>query len=313
MASGDTKRNQLILAVILLTQVLVAGYFLLPEAGTPVPVATLLKRKSSVSLAVLVLLLVWETLAPFFRFFLGRWRERGLHAGRNFVVGTLNSVVVSTFIATVWLWVSNWTAGHQFGLFHWLHLPGWADLLGAILLLDVWMYKWHWMNHRFRFLWRFHRLHHSDARMDVTTASRFHLGEILFSSLLRVPLLVLSGIQLWQVVLYEAVLFAVVQFQHANVALPRWLDDTLRVFIVTPAMHKIHHSRVPRETDSNYASLFSFWDRFFGTFVWREDQAAIQLGLDEFDEPRHQSLLGMLKTPLNQKLPESPVDKPNTG
>ena len=295
------KRTRLIIAALLLIQVPIALFFLLPEGGKAVDVTTLLKRKSSVSLGVMVVLLLWETLAPFFHFFLGKWRERGLHAGRNFVVGTLNSVVVSTFIATVWLWVSDWTAAHQFGLFHWVKLPGWANLLGAVLLLDVWMYKWHWMNHRFRFLWRFHRLHHSDARMDVTTSSRFHLGEILFSSLLRVPLLVLSGIQLWQVVLYEAVLFAVVQFQHANVALPRHWDEALRLFIVTPAMHKIHHSRVQRETDSNYASLFSFWDRMFGTFVWREDQAAIQLGLDEFDQSEHQTLTGMLKTPVNQK------------
>ncbi len=294
------KRSHLLIATLLLSQVLVALVSLLPEDHAAVSVATLLKRKSSVSLSVMMLLLVWESLAPFFPFFLGRWRDRGLHAGRNFLLGVLNSVVVSAFIATVWLWVSHWTATQHFGLFYWVKLPGWANLLGAVLLLDVWMYKWHWMNHRFKFLWRFHRVHHTDARMDVTTASRFHLGEILFSSLLRVPLLVLSGIQLWQVVLYEAVLFAVVQFQHANVALPRWLDDPLRLLIVTPAMHKIHHSRVPRETDSNYASLFSFWDRIFGTFVWREDQAAIRLGLDDFDRPAQQSLMGMLKTPLDQ-------------
>ena len=294
------KRSRLLIAALVPLPVLAALCFLMPTDHAAVSVATLLKRKSSVSLGVLLLLLLWETLAPFFPFFLDRWRQRGLHAGRNFGVGLLNSVVVSACIATVWLWVSQWTTNHHFGLFHWVILPGWANLLGAMLLLDVWMYKWHWMNHRFKFLWRFHRVHHTDARMDVTTASRFHLGEILFSSLLRVALLVLSGIQLWQVVLYEAVLFAVVQFQHANVALPRWLDDALRLFIVTPAMHKIHHSRVPRETDSNYASLFSFWDRIFGTFVWREDQAAIQLGLDDFDRPEQQSLVGMLKTPLDQ-------------
>ncbi len=303
------KQKQLIIGAILLVFLGAALWFLLPEIGATVNVATLLKRKSSVSLSVLVLLLVWETLAPCFPFFFRRWRERGLHAGRNFGVGTLNSVVVSTFIATVWLWVSGWTAEHQFGLFHWGKLPGWMNLLGAMVLLDGWMYKWHWLNHRWRFLWRFHRLHHSDACMDVTTASRFHLGEILFSSLLRVPLLVLSGIQLWQVVLYEAVLFAVVQFQHANIALPRWLDDSLRVFIVTPAMHRIHHSRVQSETDSNYASLFSFWDRVFGTFAWREDQSAIQLGLDGFDQPVQQSWMGMLKTPLDQRQPPDCASK----
>jgi len=261
-------------------------------------VATLLKRKSSVSLFILVLLLSWESVKPFFAYFRGQVGVRLIHALKNFIVGTLNSVVISTFIATVWLWTSEWTAAHRFGLFHWVALPDAVRLALSVLVLDVWMYKWHWMNHRFRFLWRFHRLHHTDAQMDVTTASRFHLGEILFSSLLRVPLLLLTGIQLWQVVLYEGVLFAVVQFQHANVSLPARLDGVLRQFIVTPAMHKIHHSRVQRETDSNYASLFSWWDRLFGTFVWREDQSKIQLGLDGWDAREKQSLVGMVATPV---------------
>ncbi len=250
------------------------------------------------SLFILVLLLSWETLKPFFACFRGAWRGRLFHALRNFIIGTLNSVVISAFIATVWLWVSEWTAANRFGLLHWVPFPDWARVVAAFLLLDVWMYKWHWMNHRFAFLWRFHRLHHTDTQMDVTTASRFHLGEILLSSLLRVPLLVLTGIQLWQVVLYEGVLFAVVQFQHANVALPPKLDAALRRVIVTPAMHKIHHSREQRETDSNYASLFAWWDRVFGTFVWRDDQQGIRFGLEGWDARDRQSFTGMLATPL---------------
>ena len=265
----------------------------------------LLKAKTAAAWTVLVLLLSWESIAPFFPFFCGAAGGRAWHAVKNFLLGTVNSLVISACIVTVWNWTAAWTEAHQFGLFHWVPLPAWARAAGAILLLDVWMYKWHWMNHRFRFLWRFHRVHHTDAQMDVTTASRFHLGEIFFSSLLRVPLLFLSGVRLWEVILYEVILFAAVQFQHANVALPPWLDALLCRVIVTPAMHKVHHSRWQPETDSNYASLFSWWDRVFRTFRERAELRELNLGLDGYDAPEQQTLAGMLKTPLGKAEPDN--------
>jgi sterol desaturase/sphingolipid hydroxylase (fatty acid hydroxylase superfamily) len=103
-------------------------------------------------------------------------------------------------------------------------LPTWAHALGAVLLLDFWMYIWHRINHVILFLWRFHRVHHHDPKMDMTTASCFHSGEIILSSLLRLGVIVLAGVHLWELVLYETVMFAVVQFHHANVALPDGLD-----------------------------------------------------------------------------------------
>jgi sterol desaturase/sphingolipid hydroxylase (fatty acid hydroxylase superfamily) len=136
--------------------------------------------------------------------------------------------------------------------------------------------------------------------MDVTTASRFHLGEIVFSSILRVPVIALLGLELWEVALYETAMFTVVQLHHANIALPAWLDCSLRLFIVTPFMHKVHHSRWQPETDSNYSSLFSFWDRLFGTFRSRVDFSSFRFGLEEFDRPEDHSLVGMLTTPVKE-------------
>ena len=285
-------------ALVLLPLPLLAGD---PAASRLDPALTgLLQKKTAAAWTVLVLLLSWESLAPFFPFFRGALAGRAWHAVKNFLLGTVNSLVISACIVTVWNWSAAWTEAHRFGLFHWMPLPEWARTVGAILLLDVWMYKWHWMNHRFRFLWRFHRVHHTDAQMDVTTASRFHLGEITLSSALRVPLLFVSGVRLWEVILYEAILFAVVQFQHANVALPPRLDALLRGVIVTPAMHKVHHSRWQPETDSNYASLFSWWDRVFGTFRARAELRELNLGLDGYDAPARQSLMGMMATPLDK-------------
>jgi sterol desaturase/sphingolipid hydroxylase (fatty acid hydroxylase superfamily) len=162
------------------------------------------------------------------------------------------------------------------------------------------MYWWHRLNHRIPFLWRFHRMHHSDPRMDVTTANRFHIGEIALSSILRLPVIALLGLQLWELALYELAMFSVVQLHHANVALPGWLDRALRWIIVTPFMHKVHHSRWRPETDSNYSSLFSFWDRLFRTFRLRDDPRTLRLGLDEFDSPKDHTLVGLLATPIRR-------------
>ncbi|HXP60983.1 MAG TPA: sterol desaturase family protein [Dongiaceae bacterium] len=257
-----------------------------------------LKTASSVSL--LVLLLVWESWTPFFACFVRAAGERTRHALKNLALGVLNALVTGLLFVGLWWGTAAWAERQQFGLLHWVDLPVWARLAGAVLLFDAWMYFWHRLNHRVPFLWRFHRTHHSDPRMDVTTANRFHLGEIVFSSILRVPVIALLGLRLWELVLYEAAMFAVVQLHHANIALPIWLDRGLRALIVTPFMHKVHHSRWQPETDSNYSSLFSFWDRLFRTFRWRDDPRALRFGLEEFDGQENHTLAGLLATPLRQ-------------
>jgi sterol desaturase/sphingolipid hydroxylase (fatty acid hydroxylase superfamily) len=160
------------------------------------------------------------------------------------------------------------------------------------------MYGWHRMNHRIPFLWRFHRVHHSDPAMDVTTASRFHVGELMLSCAARVPVIALLGVSLFDLVLYETVMFAIVQLHHANIRLPDTAERALRLIIVTPYMHKVHHSDWQPETDSNYSTLFSFWDRAFRSFRLREDPQAVHFGLKEFASAEHQTIAGLLKTPL---------------
>jgi sterol desaturase/sphingolipid hydroxylase (fatty acid hydroxylase superfamily) len=136
--------------------------------------------------------------------------------------------------------------------------------------------------------------------MDVTSARRFHPGEIVISSALRVPLLFLLGIQLWELVLYELMMGVVVDFHHANIGLPEKTDRFLRAVIVTPAMHKVHHSQMRAETDSNYTSLLSAWDRIFGSFRLRPNLYAIKIGLEGWSDTPHQTLPGMLVTPFRR-------------
>jgi sterol desaturase/sphingolipid hydroxylase (fatty acid hydroxylase superfamily) len=252
------------------------------------------------SVAVLTLVLAWESLAPFLTYFTGNTGERLRHGLKNLALGIANSLLTGLGFVALWWATAQWAQAHEFGLLNWLTLPAWARLAGAFLLFDAWMYWWHRLNHRVPFLWRFHRTHHSDPKMDVTTANRFHIGEIALSSVLRVPVIALLGLQLWEVAVYELTMFTVVQLHHANIGFPAWLDRALRVIIVTPFMHKVHHSRWQPETDSNYSSLFSFWDRLFRSFRLRDDPRTLRFGLNEFNRPEDHTLRGLLATPLKQ-------------
>lgn len=251
---------------------------------------------------LLFLLLWWETLTPFLPMFRNNARQRARHGLRNVAIALLNSGMTALLFVGIWAATAKWAAHNGFGLLNWTGAPPLWHALAAVLALDFWTYWWHRFNHRIPFLWRFHRAHHSDTHMDVTTASRFHIGEILFSNCLRIPLILLLGIHVWEIVLYETALLAVIQFHHANVGLPRRVDQLLRCFIVTPAMHKVHHSRWQPETDSNYSSLISVWDRIFRSFRLRDDPRTIQFGLDNFAKPEDQTLPGILKTPLDSSV-----------
>ncbi len=256
--------------------------------------------QAGAALVVLVVLLLLEGSHPFFEFF-GERKERGRHLARNLVLGVINSALVAVVFAGLWVAAAAWAEARAFGLLHLADLPVWLHAILAVLLLDAWTYAWHRMNHRVPFLWRFHRVHHSDAQMDVTTASRFHTGEIVMSSLLRIPLIVVLGVTAWELVLYETLMFAVVQFHHANIALPPRVEAIVNKVIVTPAMHKVHHSRWQPETDSNYSAFLSVWDRLFRSFRRRDALHEVNLGLDEFDAEEHQTVAGMLKTPLRNE------------
>ena len=236
--------------------------------------------RPAVAVGGLIALLAWETAQPFFALF-AQPAARVRHGVLNLALGALNILVVALGFGAAWLAVTQWAAAQRFGLLPWLGLDAVPRAALAVLLLDAWTYAWHRLNHRVPLLWRFHRLHHADRAMDVTTASRFHTGEIVLSSLLRVPVLALIGCRIDELALYEVLLFSVVQFHHANIALPDRLDHALRLVIVTPSLHKVHHSVVRAECDSNYASLFSWWDGVFGSRRIASDPRRIVFGVGE--------------------------------
>lgn len=273
-------------------------------------IGLLQKTQTAIAVGGLIVLFIIEHLHPFFDFYKGSFRKKGMHVIANLSLGIINALITSAFFVVAWLWAANWAATHHFGILNWLNLPGWAHAAGAVLLMDAWTYFWHRMNHAFPFLWRFHRVHHADASMDVSTASRFHAGEIFFSSLLRIPVIILIGLHLWELLIYGTLLVIVVQFHHANIVLPEKVDKILRAIIVTPAMHKVHHSRWQPETDSNYSSLFSFWDRICSTFRTHNRLKTLRLGLDDFDSSDDHTFKGLLTMPFRKGTP-SEESKPD--
>lgn len=143
---------------------------------------------------------------------------------------------------------------------------GWAGLVFDLLLLDLWTYAWHRANHEWPLLWRFHRVHHLDRFLDTTSAVRFHPGEVLISALARAPLIIVADIAILSILIFDALVLGAALFHHSNIRLPRRLEAALRLFIVTPSHHWVHHHVERADTNSNYATLLSVWDRIFSSW-----------------------------------------------
>jgi sterol desaturase/sphingolipid hydroxylase (fatty acid hydroxylase superfamily) len=185
------------------------------------------------------------------------------------------------------------------GLFALMGAPPVLAALGAILILDLVVYAQHWALHRVPALWRIHRVHHADTALDVTTALRFHPIEIALSMLVKMAAVVALGAPPEAVVAFEVLLNATAMFNHANVRLPPLAERMLRWIVVTPGMHRVHHSTAPDETNSNYGFNLPWWDRLFRTYRSAPQAGdGIVIGLERFREPRERRLDRVLMQPL---------------
>jgi sterol desaturase/sphingolipid hydroxylase (fatty acid hydroxylase superfamily) len=167
----------------------------------------------------------------------------------------------------------------QLGLLNSFALPDWLKMVLGILALDFVLYIWHLLNHVVPLFWRFHRVHHSDMNLDVSTASRFHIGELLMSGLVRMMVVYSLGISFVTYMLFEILVNLSIQFHHSSIRINPFFEKFWIWFFIPPSMHRVHHSVKIKERDSNYGVLFSFWDRFFGTFTWGIDQSLIVIGI----------------------------------
>ena len=193
-----------------------------------------------------------------------------------------------------------WAQAHGWGLLNQFEAPAWLEVAVALALFDLLIWAQHRVFHRVPWLWRIHRMHHADPDFDATTALRFHPIEILLSMAIKVVAVLLLGPSAVAVVLFEVILNACAMFNHANLRLPLWLDTQLRRVLVTPDMHRVHHSTLPGEHHSNFGFSLSIWDRWFGTYVAqpRDGHLHMHIGLSEFQRERPESLGWCLAIPF---------------
>ncbi|MEM9171547.1 MAG: sterol desaturase family protein [Pseudomonadota bacterium] len=195
-----------------------------------------------------------------------------------------------------------WAQSRHIGLFNWADWPAWLEWVLAIVLLDLCIYWQHVATHRLPWLWRLHRVHHADRDLDVSSGVRFHPLEVLLSMLYKMLCVVLLGPAAAAVILFELILNGVSLFNHANVRLPSGVDRLLRLIVVTPDMHRVHHSVRARETDSNFGFCLPFWDRLFGSYRAQPGAGHNQmnLGLTEVQDARASQLRWTVLSPLNR-------------
>jgi sterol desaturase/sphingolipid hydroxylase (fatty acid hydroxylase superfamily) len=216
---------------------------------------------------------------------------------RHIALGLLNGLGGILIVGLLFL-ADDWARHQGFGALRWLELRYWAQLLLGLVLLDLWQYSCHVLLHNVPVLWRFHAVHHHADKLEATVAMRFHTLETIVHALLTIPIAVVLGIGIEAVAAYNAMVMVASFFHHANIKLDRRLDRILRLVIVTPRMHWIHHSRWQPETDSNYGAILSIWDRLLGTMRWRPNPQTIDVGLDGFRPEQINTLRGMLATPF---------------
>lgn len=251
-----------------------------------------------VFLAVFLLLMVLEALLPRRRLRhskMKRWTS-------NIALVVINTVTVRLLVPIAGVAAAALAQQQQWGLLNQVALPGWIEMLLFLLAFDLAIYFQHRVFHAVPFLWRLHRMHHSDRDYDVTTGNRFHPLSILISSLIKTVLILLAGPTVLAVVVAEVLLNACAMFNHSNLRVPIAFDRVLRLFVVTPDMHRVHHSIDPHEHNRNFGFNFPWWDRLFGTYLAQPalGHDEMEIGIEGFRDESTEKLMPLLRQPLQK-------------
>lgn len=250
-------------------------------------------------LSTLVLCGLWEWLVPR----KALTQSKGQRWLNNIGLIGFNSLCLNLFMPLLALEAALWAQQANIGLFHWLSLPAWLGVVISVVLLDLAIYVQHVIFHAVPWLWRLHRMHHADQDIDVTTGARFHPIEMIISMWIKIAIVVSFGISPLAVLLFEIILNVSAMFNHSNAKLQLNLDKVLRKAIVTPDMHRVHHSVIVKETHSNFGFFLSIWDRLFGTYRAQPELGhdKVKIGVPEFRTPREQWLDKMLTQPFRRQ------------
>jgi sterol desaturase/sphingolipid hydroxylase (fatty acid hydroxylase superfamily) len=263
-------------------------------SGTALPLEPYIRLGAF--LGVFALMAVWEFVAPRRARSVSRW----VRWPNNIAITAVNTVILRILFPAAAVGLALLGEARGWGLLNALALPQWLKIAAAVAALDLIIYLQHVMFHAVPALWRLHRMHHADLDIDVTTGARFHPVEILLSMLIKLAAVAALGAPALAVLIFEVLLNATSMFNHSNVRMPAALDRALRWLVVTPDMHRVHHSIVPRETNSNFGFNAPWWDRLFGTYRAQPEAGhdGMTIGLAQFREPRELWLDRLLIQPL---------------
>jgi len=253
-----------------------------------------------VFVGMLILMIVWEIYAPRRPLRYSRWQRWPINIGLSMIT----TLLLRFSIGGIAYFSALLAAEMQFGLLNVINLPVWLSVVLALVLFDLAVYGQHLLLHRWPLLWRLHKIHHTDLDFDVTTAVRFHPVEIILSLIYKVIIVSLLGAPVVAVLIFELILSTSALFNHSNIAIPvRW-DRRLRWLLVTPDMHRIHHSTDQRETDSNFGFSISVWDRVFGTYTAEPAMGHddMEIGLSQYRYSPTVTLKKLLLMPFKSRV-----------
>jgi sterol desaturase/sphingolipid hydroxylase (fatty acid hydroxylase superfamily) len=256
---------------------------------------------------VFIVMAVLEFVVPRRKQAIGRsWRWPN-----NLGIVVVNTVLVRILFPTTAVGLALLAQTRGFGLFNVIALPAWMGVVASVIILDVAIYLQHVLFHAVPALWRLHRMHHADLEFDVSTGLRFHPIEILLSMLIKFAVVAALGAPGLSVLIFEVLLNATSMFNHANIRIPLGIDRVLRWLVVTPDMHRVHHSILARETNSNFGFNLPWWDRLFGTYRAQPaaGHEAMTIGIEQFRDPRELLLDRMLVQPLRGDVGEYPLGR----
>lgn len=250
----------------------------------------------AVFIGILMVMVLWEARAPLRH--LSQQRRKRWPV--NFGLALLNAGLLRLSIGAAAWQTALWAANHEIGILNHWTMPIWFNILLSLLLLDLAIYAQHIAAHRWTWFWRLHQVHHSDMDFDASTAIRFHPLEIMLSMVYKIVLVVLLGAAPLAVIGFEIILNGCALFNHGNISLPASVERMLRFWLVTPDMHRIHHSTRQAETDSNYGFSLSCWDRLFKTYCHQAQlpQTEMPIGLTSFRTTRELGLSALLLMPF---------------
>jgi sterol desaturase/sphingolipid hydroxylase (fatty acid hydroxylase superfamily) len=263
-------------------------------------------------IGTLAVMATWEIVAPKRALTV----SKALRWGNNLGLVFFNSFILRVVFPAAAVGMAAFAADQGWGMFNYFALPLWLSIVLSVVIMDFIIYLQHVLVHAVPALWRLHRVHHADLDYDVTTGARFHPIEILLSMLIKFATIIVIGAPVVAVIIFEVVLNAMAMFNHGNVGLPKPLDTFLRWFIVTPDMHRVHHSIEDDETNSNFGFNLSWWDRLFGTYrdQPRAGHVGMTIGIRNFRSTRQASWIsGLLLMPFQGKVEGYAINRREWG